>query len=719
MFNQAVEAARAGQRKRAKDLLTRLLKTDPNNVDYWLWMSGVVETEKEQIFCLQKAVKIDPNSIAARRGLVILGTMTPEEAALPPPQTLEGLPPVEIPQLGEGSSRLSDFLARPRNRQLALFGGLGFVALVVIIVIGVVVAQTVFKPPEVVVVTSTPTASLTPPPSATSAGGDTATPTLAPCTLPYEPEIATPIAAYLCLTAVPTPVLIPTEVSQFESYNSMKRGYAEGDWDKIIRNADQTIQLLPDNAKAYFYLAEAYRHKGQNNDALKNYRLAISNDASLAPAYWGKALIEFDQNKQSDGLGDLNAAIEADPSFPLSYIDRAAYYGTAVGNRGRALADLQQAQQVAPENALVLAHLAVAYADNDQPNEAIETADEALTLDPSLALAYYARGRAQSMLGQPDEADKDLTLSYKYITDAANFAQLFPVLDALNFNKFYTARVFYFYGLAKAGIGDDAEALKQFDEAIKLYDAFPLAYVARGNVHLRLKQYEQARPDFNTAIGKFQETDANNPAINEAYLGNGLAFLGLDRPDSALSNFQVVVRNDPNSFTGQLGLGQSQLGVGQAADAVATFGVALSLAQSDQQTAQVYHWRAQAHKAAGDIRAQIADLAQLASIANAPEQLNATAAAQLTAIGPLPTDTLTPTVTSPATKTPSPTLTPTAGRATATPTGGARATVTATRRATATPVVRSPTPTATATPTPQAPATAVTPPGYPVPTRVP
>jgi Tfp pilus assembly protein PilF len=48
MLQEAVEAIRQGQRGRARDLLTRLLRADPSNTQYWLWMSSVVETPKEQ-----------------------------------------------------------------------------------------------------------------------------------------------------------------------------------------------------------------------------------------------------------------------------------------------------------------------------------------------------------------------------------------------------------------------------------------------------------------------------------------------------------------------------------------------------------------------------------------------------------------------------------------------------------------------------------------------
>ncbi len=59
MLQEAVEAIRQGQRGRARDLLTRLLRADSSNAQYWLWMSSVVETPKEQIYCLQSILKVD------------------------------------------------------------------------------------------------------------------------------------------------------------------------------------------------------------------------------------------------------------------------------------------------------------------------------------------------------------------------------------------------------------------------------------------------------------------------------------------------------------------------------------------------------------------------------------------------------------------------------------------------------------------------------------
>ena len=77
MLQEAISAIRQGQRIRARDLLTRLLRTNQTNPEYWLWMSAVVDTSKEQVYCLQSALKLDPSNQAAKEGLILLGAQAP------------------------------------------------------------------------------------------------------------------------------------------------------------------------------------------------------------------------------------------------------------------------------------------------------------------------------------------------------------------------------------------------------------------------------------------------------------------------------------------------------------------------------------------------------------------------------------------------------------------------------------------------------------------
>ena len=85
MFQDAVDALRRGDKPRAKELITLLLKTDQNNPTYWVWLSAAVDNSKERIYCLQTALKLDPENGTAKRGLILLGALTPDESVQPFP----------------------------------------------------------------------------------------------------------------------------------------------------------------------------------------------------------------------------------------------------------------------------------------------------------------------------------------------------------------------------------------------------------------------------------------------------------------------------------------------------------------------------------------------------------------------------------------------------------------------------------------------------------
>jgi hypothetical protein len=188
MFDEAVQALKDGQRLRAKDLLTRLIKTDQSKPDYWLWMSAAVDSEKEQVFCLQNVLKLDPNSVAARRGLVVLGAMRPEDAGLPPANVLEDTR-VTIATIAPNAG-LGGLIDTRRGRELLAVGGFGAADLVAYRAAaspGDVLAPTVAArltaigplPTDTptVTATTTRTPSGTPAPSATRTPMRSATPT--------------------------------------------------------------------------------------------------------------------------------------------------------------------------------------------------------------------------------------------------------------------------------------------------------------------------------------------------------------------------------------------------------------------------------------------------------------------------------------------------------------------------------------------------------------
>ncbi len=650
MFGEAIRALKSGQRRRARDLLTRLLKTEPNNADYWLWMSATVDTEKEQVFCLQKALKIDPNSIPARRGLVLMGALTPEAAALPPAPSLDEFTPT-LPAM-KAAGRVGDFFARPRNREILLITLASLVAVVAIGALLIAIfAPQVFRPPRVVVVTSTVPPTLSPTATATA----TATATVEPCRPPDDPNPATPLAAYWCLTQTPAPPPVPTADTPAEDYASLVRLYTAGlsgdtgAWSQVLAKTAllRRDQVLSNDPTVYFFEAEALRSTGQYQAAIASYREALDRNNALAPAHLGKALAELAAENTNAAGRSLDAAVAADPASVAAHLARAEFL-EARGDVAGALTELEAAQALAPDSPATLSRLALAYSTAGRAVEAQALAEQALAQDPGQVIAWYAQGRAAYTLSDYGAAQRAFSLSIPYLVDAAAFAQWFPITAALGAGDLAAGEALYFAGVTQAALADPEAALATLDAALaRRPTGLPRALLARGQLHLAAARYAEAQADFGAAIPQFQRAGADTAGLVDALVGRGQARLALTppRPDQALTDFRQAAELAPDRFDAALGLGQAQVLSGRATDAVTSLTVALGLAPADPQRAQVFWWRSQAFLALEQRADLIADLESLAAL-TASDGLAPTAVARLTEVGPLVSPT------SPATGTP-------------------------------------------------------------------
>ena len=83
-FILAKLALEQGDRFQARDHLSSLLKEDQENIEYWLLMSTVVDSKKEQVLCLRKVLDLDPNNKDARLGMILFGAHQPGELRAAP-----------------------------------------------------------------------------------------------------------------------------------------------------------------------------------------------------------------------------------------------------------------------------------------------------------------------------------------------------------------------------------------------------------------------------------------------------------------------------------------------------------------------------------------------------------------------------------------------------------------------------------------------------------
>ena len=80
-LDEAIQAIQYGDRASGKRLLAQALRTDPQNVRAWLWMSEVADTEEQQRECLQRVVALAPQNKTARTRLAQLDARATVRAA--------------------------------------------------------------------------------------------------------------------------------------------------------------------------------------------------------------------------------------------------------------------------------------------------------------------------------------------------------------------------------------------------------------------------------------------------------------------------------------------------------------------------------------------------------------------------------------------------------------------------------------------------------------
>lgn len=111
LLADGINAARAGEQDRARELLTQVLAVNVGSELAWLWMSSVLETPQQRRDCLLRVLTINPYNDAARRGLAQLDARpgSAEAEASPPAQSLKA--PATDPAVSSGSQIACPFCA--------------------------------------------------------------------------------------------------------------------------------------------------------------------------------------------------------------------------------------------------------------------------------------------------------------------------------------------------------------------------------------------------------------------------------------------------------------------------------------------------------------------------------------------------------------------------------------------------------------------------------
>ena len=533
MFMEALAAARAGNRVRARSLLTKLLKTDSSVVDYWVWMSSVVESQREKIYCLESALKLDPTNRAVLRGLTLMGARVPSEAEL---AGAARIPRRQIAAVATGASvgggvRLPRLpwrvMAYAVGAVVALFT-VGFIVRAVVPFFGsrqMSVAPTL--PPQTVLASSTPE---TP----------TATATTIPATLRVQrtaipTELAqTPLAFFVAHTPTPTTVVGITPHAAYEAYSSGLRALERGNYQQAEEFFDQVLDLdntLPD---VHYFKGEARRLYAMSDDgaddrsallggAIQSYDNAILKDSEYAPAYLGRGRALLERAVIREGRDALNGqdlptdyarAFELDPTLVQAYVAQAEFM-RSVSLWKNTEETLQAALDVGLRDPIIYILIAEAQLHRGKNEAALENAIEGSGSDPTNIDGYFILGRTFVRLEQYDQALQPLLTYVAYrAEDHRGWSDL---------------------GRTQLELGDQPPAAFSLNQALTIKADYSPAYIGRGWLNLDLGDGQSALTDFQKALQFGQETFEMYLGLGHAYYLIGDLQEGLNQASTAMT----------------------------------------------------------------------------------------------------------------------------------------------------------------------------------------
>lgn len=109
LLKEAFAAIKGGDKERARGFLRQVLAEEEDNESAWLLMSGVADSDAEQLMCLERVLAINPENRAAQQGYAQLQekmleagmAREAEEAAKKLPEPEEPTEVVELPPFDE------------------------------------------------------------------------------------------------------------------------------------------------------------------------------------------------------------------------------------------------------------------------------------------------------------------------------------------------------------------------------------------------------------------------------------------------------------------------------------------------------------------------------------------------------------------------------------------------------------------------------------------
>ncbi|ABW30871.1 tetratricopeptide repeat protein [Acaryochloris marina] len=259
--------------------------------------------------------------------------------------------------------------------------------------------------------------------------------------------------------------------------------FAQGDYQRALREYAAAIQKDPENAEAHFNSGITKRRLNDLKGAIAHYTTAIRLKPTSVDAYNNRGLVRSELGDKLAAIADFTEAIRLNPQHVQAYNNRGTIY-SEVGKKQAAIADYSQAVQIDAQYYEAYFNRGIVQSDLGNTKAAISDYSQVIRLNSNYAQAYNNRGIAYVNLGNLKKAIADYT-------------------QAIRVDPKY-ARAYTNRGTAQLALGNKQAAIADYTQAIDIDSTYAKAYENRGTVKGQLGKKQEAIQDLQKAADIYQ-----------------------------------------------------------------------------------------------------------------------------------------------------------------------------------------------------------------------
>ena len=319
-------------------------------------------------------------------------------------------------------------------------------------------------------------------------------------------------------------------------------------WEAVVTSTDAAIALDANNYGALGVRGAAHLQLRNFEAAIADLKASLQGEideasaevdasrrSNLVDAYYRLGQAMYDIDELQEAVNNYTEALTyvKDPLSEADVLAQRGFVYSELNQYDMALADLDKAITLNPEQAIAYSYRSYIYSDQGNYEAAIADANQAIGLGGDLnsgqqSAIFHARAWAYINVGEYASA----------VEDTSNSIQLAGA-DSPDAARTYNLRsqAYYRLGLYEEALADVTTAIELGSADIGALDQF---YAQRGRVHLDLGNYEAAIEDTEAAIGLSEASASRQTVLADAYLGLG-------DYDNAVLSYQNAIALAPDN----------------------------------------------------------------------------------------------------------------------------------------------------------------------------